>query len=30
VKDQGTIENEKLEGYWAFGRILSASLTMMF
>lgn len=29
-KVQGTIENGKLEGYWAYGRTLSATLKMMF
>jgi hypothetical protein len=29
-KIQGTVENGKLEGYWAYGRTLSATLTMMF
>ena len=30
VKEQGTVENGKLEGYWAYGRTLSATLKMMF
>lgn len=29
-KIQGTVENGKLEGYWAYGRTLSATLKMMF
>lgn len=29
-KVQGTVENGKLEGYWAYGRTLSATLKMMF
>lgn len=29
-KEQGTIENGKMEGYWAYGRTLSATLKMMF
>ena len=29
-KEQGTVENGKLEGYWAYGRTFSASLKMMF
>ncbi len=30
VKEQGTVENGRLEGYWAYGRTVSASLKMMF
>ena len=30
VKEQGTVENGKLEGYWAYGRTFSATLKMMF
>lgn len=30
AKEQGTIENGKLEGYWAYGRTISASLKMSF
>ena len=30
VKEQGTVENGRLEGYWAYGRTISASLKMMF
>jgi hypothetical protein len=29
-KIQGTVENGKLEGYWAYGRTFSATLKMMF
>ncbi|MAI24145.1 MAG: hypothetical protein CL828_08815 [Crocinitomicaceae bacterium] len=29
-KIQGTVENGKLEGYWAYGRTVSATLKMMF
>ena len=29
-KIQGTVENGKLEGYWAYGRTISATLKMMF
>lgn len=30
AKEQGTIENGHMEGYWAYGRTISASLKMMF
>ena len=29
-KIQGTVENGKLEGYWSYGRTVSASIKMMF
>ena len=29
-KEQGTVENGMLEGYWAYGRTFSASIKMMF
>ena len=29
-KEQGTIENGRLEGYWSYGRTLSLSLKMLF
>jgi len=30
VKEQGTVENGRMEGYWAYGRTISASLKMIF
>jgi hypothetical protein len=30
VKEPGTIENGRIEGYWAYGRTISASLKMLF
>ena len=29
-RQQGTVENGRLEGYWSYGRTISASLKMRF